>query len=78
MLCALSLSLFDPGPSAASLPVTPADGVVDLREEEMEQSVFGKLHTLSDGNSQIQSMFTVIYCTVMSLRDFLFSFVQLC
>lgn len=36
-----TLSLFDPGANAASSPVTPVDGDVDLTEEEMEQSVFG-------------------------------------
>ncbi|XP_071328002.1 uncharacterized protein [Trachinotus anak] len=30
-----------PGSTAASSPVTPMDGVIDLREEEMEKSVFG-------------------------------------
>ncbi|CAB1427624.1 unnamed protein product [Pleuronectes platessa] len=39
LLC--SLSLFEPGSNAASSPIPPVDGDVDLREEEMEQSVFG-------------------------------------
>ncbi|XP_023284143.1 uncharacterized protein LOC111671282 [Seriola lalandi dorsalis] len=30
-----------PGSTAASSPITPVDGVVDLQEAEMEQSVFG-------------------------------------
>lgn len=63
--------LFDLGPSAASAPVTPEDGVVDLQEEEMEQSVFGKAHTLNDGNLQIYVCLQ--HDTVLSLRDFIFS-----
>ncbi|XP_059187080.1 probable E3 ubiquitin-protein ligase MID2 [Centropristis striata] len=35
------LSLFDPDSSGASSSAAPVDGAVDLREEEMEQSVFG-------------------------------------
>ncbi len=37
-----SLFLFDSGSGAASCSTAPADGAVDLQEEEMEQSVFGQ------------------------------------
>lgn len=37
-----TLFLFDSGSSAPSSLEAPVDGDVDLREEEMEQSVFGQ------------------------------------
>lgn len=79
VLCALSL--FEPGPSAVSPPVTPVDGVVDLQEEEMAQSVLGRVQSLNAChflNKACLQYHAVLFIRLVSLKNTIGSHGNIC